>query len=450
MSTWKTPSATLVVSLSLAGVAAPATVEAQTVDPPQQAASAEPAPVSSAVPPSVESRPAPPPPVETKKPEDKPLVRVYGIVKPTVVVGNGLESFGNPNYVAPTAAANPLFLADPDAVGLSFQAQQTRLGVAVGEGTPVKGQVEVDFVDFGKSSPAQATTLRVRQAFVDWSPAEGHKLTLGQLWDLFSPLNTHTYNLVGGLFQSGNSGFVRHQLMYVANLGGVEVGAALGLVSQNVTAILNNVEYSRTPTLALRASYRAEKTAWVGASLIGTRLTFDANLETEEARTALGGNLFAEVTSGPLNVRAEAYGGQNLANLGLLTLGQGYRTNDVTEVGGWVSGKLSFLETHAVHLVAGVAMVSSTDDMLLGYTPGTPATDGAPATNPARVGGNGPGIERNVTLRGGYAFAPIKALSIVLEPSLMLTRHKLDPAASAQTEPSRLGWGVETGALYQF
>ncbi|AUX23306.1 hypothetical protein SOCEGT47_038290 [Sorangium cellulosum] len=446
MSTWKTPSATLVVSLSLAGVAAPATALAQAADPPEQAAPVEPAP---APPSGAEPRPAPPP-VERKAPDDKPLIRLYGIIKPTIVVGNGLESYGSPNYVAPTAAVNPLFLADPDAVGLSFQAQQTRVGVAVGEGTPVKGQIEVDFVDLSKSSPAQATSIRVRQAFVDWSPADGHKLTLGQTWDLFSPLNTHTYNLVGALFQSGNSGFVRHQLMYVASLGRVEVGAALGLVGQNVTALLNNVEYSRTPTVALRASYRADKSAWVGASVIGTRLTFDANQESEAARTAFGGNLFAELTAGALNVRAEAYAGQNLANLGLLTLGQGYRTDDVAEVGGWVSGKLTFLDAHAVHLVAGVAAVQSTDEMLLGYTPGTPATGAAPATAPVRVGGNGPGIERNVTLRAGYAFAPMKGLSFVVEPSLMLTRHKLDPADAAELDADRLGWGVEAGGLYQF
>lgn len=446
MSRWKTPSAYLVVSLSLAGVAAPATGEAQTADPPEQAAPAEPAPEPLS---GVEPRPAPPP-AEPKKPEDKPLVRVYGIVKPTIVVGNGLESFGNPNYVAPTAAANPLFLSDPDAVGLSFQAQQTRVGVAVGEGTPVKGQIEVDLVDFAKSSPAQATSIRVRQAFVEWSPADGHKLTLGQAWDLFSPLNTHTYNLVGALFQSGNSGFVRHQLMYLASLGSVEVGAALGLVGQNVSAILNNVEYSRTPTVALRAGYRAEKTAWVGASVIGTRLVFDANQETEEGRMAFGGNLFAELTTGPLNVRAEAYGGQNLANLGLLTLAQGYRTNDVTEAGGWVSAKLSFLDIHSLHLVAGAAFVLNTDDMQLGYTPGTPATGATPATAPVRVGGNGPGIERNVTLRAGYAVAPLKGFSIIVEPSLMFTRHKLDPEAEAQLGADRLGWGVEAGGLYQF
>ncbi|AUX33052.1 MULTISPECIES: hypothetical protein [Sorangium] len=436
---WKTPSAALAASLALAGVAAPATGRAQTAEPQQ------PAPAEAAV----EPRPAPPPPVEPKKPEDKPLVRVYGIVKPTVVVGNGLESFGNPNYSAPTAAANPVFLADPDAVGLSFQAAQTRFGVTAGEGTPVKGQFEVDFIDFGKSSPAQAMSLRVRQAFVEWSPAEGHKLTLGQLWDLFSPLNTHTYNLVGALFQSGNSGFVRHQLSYVATLGSVEVGAALGLVSQNVTAILNNVEYSRTPTFALRAGYRAEKAAWVGASVIATSLAFDANLPTEERKLAIGGNLFAEVTSGPLNLRAEAYGGQNLANLGLLTLGQGNRATDVAEVGGWVSGKLTF-DKHALHLIAGAAVVPSADDMLLGYTPGTPATEGAPATPAARVGGNGPGIERNVTVRAGYAFSPMKGLSLVLEPSLMLTRHKLDPAAEVDKGADRVGWAVEAGGLYQF
>ncbi|WP_438002291.1 hypothetical protein WMF26_24535 [Sorangium sp. So ce185] len=444
MITWKTPSAALAASLALAGVAAPATGRAQTAEPPQQ-----PAPAEAAAAPVVEPPPAPPPPVEPKKPDDKPLVRVYGIVKPTVVVGNGLESFGNPNYSAPTAAVNPVFLADPDAVGLSFQAAQTRFGVTAGEGTPVKGQLEVDFIDFGKSSPAQAMTLRVRQAFVEWSPTDGHKLTLGQLWDLFSPLNTHTYNLVGALFQSGNSGFMRHQLSYVATLGSVEVGAALGLVSQNVTAILNNVEYSRTPTFALRAGYRAEKAAWIGASVIATSLAFDANLPTEERKLAIGGNLFAEVTSGPLNLRAEAYGGQNLANLGLLTLGQGHRAKDVAEVGGWVSGKLTF-DKHALHLIAGAAAVPSADDMLLGYTPGTPAAEGAPATPPARVGGNGPGIERNVTVRAGYAFSPMKGLSIVLEPSLALTRHKLDPVAEADKGADRTGWAVEAGGLYQF
>ncbi|WP_437909636.1 hypothetical protein WME95_18170 [Sorangium sp. So ce327] len=445
MSTWKTPSATLVVTLSLAGIAAPATSNAQPAEPAQQAAPGAAAPTPVEAPPPA----PPPPPVEQKKADDKPLVRVYGILKPTVVVGNGLESFGNPNYSAPTAAVNPLFLADPDAVGLTFQAQQTRVGVAVGEGSPVKGQVELDFIDFGKSSPAQGMSLRVRQAFLDWTPAEGHKLTLGQTWDLFSPLNTHTYNLVGGMFQSGNSGFMRHQFMYLANVGSLEVGAALGLVSQNVTAILNNVEYSRTPTVSLRASYRAEKTAWVGASVIGTRLAFDANLPTEEGRLALGGNLFGEITSGALNVRAEAYGGKNLANLGLLTLGQGYRTDDVAEVGGWVSGKVTF-DKHSLHLVAGTAMVLSTEEMQLGYTPGTPAAGGTPATAPARVGANGPGIERNVTLRAGYAFAPLKGLSIVLEPSLLLTRHKLDPAAAAQHDADRTGLAVEAGGLYQF
>lgn len=436
MSTWKLPSATLIVAFSLAGVAAPATSEAQTVNTPEQAAQAEQAP---------EARPAP---VEEKKPDDKPLVRFYGIIKPTVVVANGLESFGNPNYSAPTAAANPLFLSNPDAVGLSFQAAQTRLGLAVGEGLPVKGQLEVDFVDFGKSSPAQAMTLRVRQAFVEWTPADGHKVTFGQFWDVFSPLNTHTYNLVGALFQSGNSGFVRHQLSYATTLGGVEVAAALGLVGQNVSAALNNVEYSRVPTFALRAGYRAEKKVWAGASVIATRVVFDANLPTEEGRLALGGNLFGELTSGAVNVRAEAYGGQNLNNLGLLTLGQGYLGNDVAEIGAWVSGKISFLDIHSAHLVAGLAAVTNTDTMQIGYRPGTPATDTTPATAPARVGGNGPGIERNVTVRAGYALAPVKGLSIVVEPLLMFTRHKLDPAA--QGDADRLGWGVEMGGLYQF
>src|SRR5690606_8446187 len=111
-----------------------------------------------------------------------------------------------------------------------------------------------------------------------------------------------------------------------------------------------------------------DKTAWVGASLIGTRLRFNPNTGNEETTMALGGNLFAEATTGGLNVRAELYGGQNLNNLGALVLGQGNAAEDVSEVGGWVSGKYT-MDVHAAYLVAGAAFVLNPSDMALGYTP---------------------------------------------------------------------------------
>jgi hypothetical protein len=420
-----------------------------------QPASAEPAAVQGAAQdetpqPAVQSAPPPPPPPPESKLEDKLGLRVYGFLKPTVIVANGVESFGSPNYVATTAAANPLFLPNPDAIGVSFQVQQTRFGLVIGEGYPVKATAEIDFVDFSRSSPAQAAIPRLRQAIVEWAINPHHKLTLGQLWDVFGPLNSHSYDVVGTLFQSGNAGFMRHQLIYTGSTGPFEGVLALGLTNQNLQASLSNVEYGRMPTVVARASYRADKTLWVGVAAMLTRVSFDATLPSERTRLAAGGNAFAEATLSNLNLRAELYAGQNLNNLGMLVLSQGNPASSVGEIGGFVSGKYTFSVNHAAHAMAGMAYVLNPEDLALGYTPALPATDTMPARAAVRVGANGPGIERNVTLRAGYAYSPLKGLSLVLEPFLMFTRHKLDAMAAAQFDPDRIGYGVQFGGLYTF
>jgi hypothetical protein len=405
--------------------------------------------------PAVQNAPAPTPPRPVAAPPESSVgeklgLRAYGFVKPTVIVANGVESFGSPNYVATTAAANPVFLPNPDAIGVSFQVQQTRFGLIVGEGYPVKATAEIDFVDFSRSSPAQAAIPRLRQAIVEWAINPHHKLTLGQLWDVFGPLNSHSYDVVGTLFQSGNAGFMRHQMIYTSTYGHFEGALALGMTNQNLQTSLANVEYGRMPTVVARASYRADKSLWVGAAAMVTRVSFDATLPTERTRIAAGGNAFADATLGDLNLRAELYAGQNLNNLGMLVLSQGSAAANVTEVGGFVSGKYTFSASHAAHLMAGGAFVLDPGDLALGYTPAMPATDTVPARAAARVGANGPGIERNVTLRVGYAYSPLKGLSLVAEPFLMLTRHKLDPVAAAQFDPDRIGYGLQFGGLYTF
>jgi hypothetical protein len=380
----------------------------------------------------------------------KPLFRFYGILKPTVVVGNGLESFGQTNFVATTAAANPLFVRSPDAVALSMQVQQTRFGVAVGEGTPLKGQLEIDFVDFSRSSPAQSTPLRLRQAFVEWTPALGHKLTLGQLWDVFSPLNSHMFDIVGGAFQAGNSGFMRHQLIYTRTLGRFEGTLALGLTSQNLSAALGNVEYGRVPTIAPRLGYRVDKRLWIGVAGMFTRLSFDGALPTEQTRIAAGGNAFAELSVGPVQLRAEAYGGSNLENLGMLVLGHGAKGHDVQELGGFVSAKATLSAAHALHVVVSGAGVLNPSDLPLGYTPAVAATDSTAAVSAARVGANGPGIVHNESLRVGYGYTPLSGFTLVCEPFVIHTKHKLAPADAARFAPTRTGWGVQAGGMYTF
>jgi hypothetical protein len=453
---WKTHYACSALALALTATLAPVRANAQVAAPTAEAPAAEVSADASleataeaevAADPGYAPPPPPPPPVE-----EKPLFRWYGIIKPTIVGANGLESFGNPNYSAPTAAANPVFLKNPDSMGLSFQVAQTRFGLAVGEGLPVSGKIELDFVEFTKSSPAQSALPRLRQAFIDWTPATGHKITMGQLWDIFSPLNSHTYNLVGGLFQSGNAGFMRHQLIYMGTFGNIEAGGALGLTAQNNTPALNGVEYGRVPTLSLRVGYRKDKTVWAGVSAIASRIVFDAPTNKETA-IVMGGNGFADLTFGALNLRAEVYGGQNLANIGTLTIGQGNfaapDVNNVAEIGGWVSAKYTASEAHAFHVVAGGAAVLDDKKLAQGFTPGTPAMGMTAAVAPARTG---IGIINNISLRAGYAYTAYKGFSIVAEPFLILTKHKIDDAilTALDIDDSRTGYGLELGGLYSF
>jgi hypothetical protein len=249
---------------------------------------------------------------------------------------------------------------------------------------------------------------------------------------------------------------MRHQIQYIGNYGNIEAGLAVGMTTQNGTPTLNNVEYGRVPTFVARVAYKKDKSMNVGVSAIATRISFNAPTAAEEHTMAAAGNLFADLTFGALNLRAEAYAGQNLNNLGALSLGQATysaaagKVNNVSEVGGWVSGKYTFAEKNSVHLIAGGAAVLNDDKMALGYTPGTAAMGMAAAVAPVRVGGNGPGIINNFSLRAGYAYSPYKGFQLVGEPFLILTKHKLDPAAAAIYDEKRTGYGVELGGIYSF
>ncbi len=370
----------------------------------------------------------------------------YGIVKPTVVVGTGVESFGAQSHVATTAAQNPVFASPagtPDAAALSFQVAQSRFGLTAGTKT-VGGKIELDFVQFQMASPVQAGFPRVRQAYVFYEPVEGHQLSVGQMWDTFSPLTSHTFDLVGGLFQAGNTGFMRDQIAYRMDLSRLELTAAVGMPAQNTSAQLSPLEYGLVPTFALRVAYKKKGELYAGLSGIVTEVGITKDL----SRTAGGANGFVDATFGPVNLRAEAFAGQNLNNLGLLTLSQGTLESNVGEVGGWLSAKVKVSSLHALHVLGGVAAVTNPSGMRAGYTPATVGADGK-TTAATRVAANGPGIERNIALRAGYSLSPAPGLSFVIEPYVFLTEHKL-VAADAALGANRRAFGVQSGAMYTF
>lgn len=366
-------------------------------------------------------------------------VEVHGTLRTMAVVGTAAESFGNPNFSAITAAANPLFVKSPDHAYMSLQVQQSRFSIAVGDVETTRGMIELDFVHFDQSSPTTAAFPRLRIAQIEHVIAPGHRLFIGQGWEPFSPLHPYGFNLVGSGYQAGNAGFFRQQAGWTGLFGTFEATAAVGLPGVNSGPALGNLERGVTPTGTLRLAYKT-KPLMVGVSAIATDLKFE-----ETRRAAWAGNAFLEANLGDTSLRAEGYFGQNTANLALLTLAMGYETANVRDAGGYVSVRQKFGELHAVHLSLGTAGIVNREQLRAGYTPAKDAT-----TPAVRVAGNGPGIVWNRMARCGYAFTPRKGLSFVVEPFFFQTRHHLVGPDITSNRLNRVAVGVEAGAMLTF
>jgi len=384
--------------------------------------------------------------------EGENLVRIYGFVNTRIAVASGaVESFNQPNFVAITAAGNPVFSNEPDDARYSFQAAQTRIGLWVNEKGTLRGHVEFDFVDFSKATPTLGSLPRLRIAIAEYAFAPGHALALGQDWDLHSPLNSHSINMVGNLFLAGNTGFMRQQLRYVYSGTKVELGAALGFPAANLTPKDAALELGSLPTLALRAAYKSGKSN-VGVSAIATPFPFGRGTDQERRAFAFSTVLFSELfPTADTNVRAELNFGQDSANLALLSLAQGQLAEDVREVGGWVSVRQALASEHALYAMVGIAHVLNRDDLLPSYTYASPPADGTPpAFSTATLAGTGPGIRDNATVRIGYEFKPVSTTSIILEGFGYRTHHRLLAVDVARADAVRHVYGVESGVLLSF
>jgi hypothetical protein len=389
-----------------------------------------------------EAAPAPSPEVKADaEPKETPhweRVRFYGRLRAAVVgTGGGSESYTQQNHSAITAAANPLF-RNPDAdPATSFQIGQSRFGLKVNEKGKASGTIELDFVDFTKATGAVALRPRLRIGTVDWKPAEDHKLTFGLTWDLYGALQTYTHNWVGNHFYSGNTAFMRHQFQYIWNPKRVEVGFAVGLPGlHNNAADVGALEANIMPTLAGRAALKFGNKSRIGVSGIYTSLDYGST-----RRDTASGLAFLDLNvKDVLNLRGEAYAGQNLGNIGALSLSYGREDQNMYEAGGWGSAKLQFPK-HVVAFTAGAAAVINANDAAAGYT--RDEDTGA-------VSRTGVGITRNTQLRLGYEYRPVKGLGLYVEPFAYFTTHQLLPEDRAVVNADRQLAGAELGAVYHF
>lgn len=376
------------------------------------------------------------------KPPSKPLVRPYGLLKLAAEGAYGApESFGRANFSAVTSAAHPVSFGGGEAFFTSFQVAQSRFGLKVGEGTGVVGTLEMDFIDFGQSSPTTSSKPRLRVASVDWSFSERSTLSVGQQWDLFAHVQPLHMNLVGAHFTAGNVSFMRDQIKLLHRRQDVEVAVALGLPGANGTESLNNLERGLVPTVAARVSYLPNPKSELGVSGIVTSL----RMGDEDRLGVYGAALHMSwVLSERVELRGEGYWGQNLGNIGQLSLAQGSQGQDLRELGGWVSVKHQLSLRHGWTLSVGGAQVLNEDELRLGYVPAT-MTSGA-----TRALGQGLGARRNVHVRLGWVSMLSQGFKVFVEPYGLWTIYKLTPADAQRVGEGSRSLGAQTGVVYSF
>lgn len=298
-----------------------------------------PAPTPLGAPPIVATPIAPP----VANPTDVPALKFYGFIMPQLIVAtHAMASFSQTNLSAITEAAQ-----GSERGRASFQTQQSRLGFNYKAAPDVRAKVEVDFIDFAKSTPTVQAYPRLRLLKVEYDLDPKTTIFMGQDWDLFSPLTSYTYNLVGGHFRSGNAAFIRHQLGVISQqIANFELAASIGFPVANASPSDQAPELEQQPVYQARVGTKFGNSK-LSVSGIYARYAFEpiaatAQLSALEGSSS-GADVSFETTWDRFEVRAETFFGHNLANLGTLTLGLARRSlNDVDELGGFLSIRYKF------------------------------------------------------------------------------------------------------------
>ncbi|MBY0370486.1 hypothetical protein K2X33_07355 [bacterium] len=355
-------------------------------------------------------------------------VKVYGFVLPTwTAASSGVESFSQPNMGAYTAAGNPAMATLATDVRSSFQVAQSRIGANFQVDPKAKANLEFDFIDFTKASPTTGAMPRVRRAFAEYGVSDNLLLRFGQDWDIVSPSAPFSYNYVGHYFESGDIGFMRIQAQAFLTTGNVEHAIALGLPGNNNAAADSGLELTVMPTLAVRETWKLADGGQVGVSALGTVIRLSKTTYDRAFAGAVTG-FFQTPSTGKFEVHAEAYLGQNTNNLGMLGLGFANTSSpNVQEAGAYVSAKYHLSETLGIFGGIGGSWVLNPSGMPASYT----------RTPTLALNSSGPGIESNLTLRGGLDYALMKGAFVFGEVGGLVTRHHLlagdvmDPNAAA-------------------
>jgi hypothetical protein len=356
-------------------------------------------------------------------------IAAYGFVKSSAMYADkALASYNNINLSAPTHAVAQTRPQDKTS-RFSFQTQQSRIGTTLTKEN-ILTRLEFDFIDFSKSSPTTQMNPRVRIASVTYTWGNNNKVIIGQDWDMFSPVTSYTFDYVGLYFMAGNTGFMRQQAQYLKTVGDWEYGAALGMAGNNPGVTDADLELGKSPTYSGRIT-RKLTDGRIGVSAIYSTLHYSTS--NNSTRDAYGYNAFYEQKHGSFLVKSEAYFGQNLSNLGTLSIGKGTNTTNVKEYGGTLTGQYILNEFQSVFGGVGLAKIDNKSEL-------------TPFTLPASGVISAPGVKSNFLSRVGYEYKVTPDLSWLSELSRYETASKL----SDNQYQLNIAYSMETGIQLRF
>ena len=370
-------------------------------------------------------------------------VSISGFVKAAVIASDrAMESFGQENMSAPTAAGNPALSLNPDWARSSFQVAQSRFAIKASAAQLGLMLMEFDFIDFSKGSPTTTAVPRLRRALVS-KTMDDLTFTLGQDWDLFSPLAPHTYNFVGHYFQTGDLGFMRLQATVQKKIGSFEHAVALGFPAANTSSRDASQELSVAPTLALRSTF-SDGTTKTGVASIGGAVKNSLNLNQTLYPYAF--NLFWQSKFAGWESTAEIYYGKSLANLSLQGLSFSTTPDQVEEAGGFANFRKPLSGGWGSFFGAGFARILS-GDVSPSYTI---SGSGASATRALANPGRGLGIRDNSTLRVGLDYKASEQSTVFLETGVFFTNHQIAQADLVNYDSYQTARFIEMGLKQDF
>ena len=341
-------------------------------------------------------------------------VQHYGFIKPTLTLsGNAASSFGNKNMNAATAAF-PITNRLDERGRTNFNIGQSRYGMDIKANEQLTGRIELDFVNFDKASPSTAALPRVRIAKIEYSMSEGLTIMAGQDWDLFSPVNPHTFNFVGNYFQGGNSGFMRQQLNLKCRSESTEVAVGLGSPGNNNDRGDASVELTELPVLQARLTYLIDPKNKLGTGALYNRRGYILGNDVIR-RSVLGYTLFADLEFSPMiQFRTEGYYGRNLNDSGALTLSNGTANQTQNEIGGYATTKINLDAKLSVFGGVGIAKVLNDEDVAISVV-----SSSAGITQSVNNS-----ITENKQIKAGIAYKPQPELTTYIELARFITNYR--------------------------